>query len=440
MTNKKIVSFFVLMLTIVGISSVCFASEKGKITGTTVRVRYDASTSSTVLLNLYKNDEVTILDKTDDWYKINYEDQIGWVSKQYVSIDTSNIVEKSTTGQVELLLIPIINSKSIATIEKGEKVNVCDTLNGWVNIQYNNLKGWVREEKLEEYKETVILKYVYVDVNSAKVREKPSTSSTELDRLNKDTKVAVIGEEGKWYKIQFMNVTGYISKELTRTTKAVVVSRSNDERQSSTTVTSSNSNNNASTKNNNTTTSNNVETSSNSNTSEEVATTSAKTNTEDLSTNSNTTTATTSDNEKTTENQQTTTVGQSITQTSSKGDSVVAYAKKYLGYPYVSGGAGPKSFDCSGFTQYVMKNFGISLTHSARAQASNGTYVSKANLQKGDLVFFSQDGSGKNIGHVGIYIGGNQFIHACTPAKGVRLDSLSSTYYSKNYVTARRVL
>lgn len=103
-------------------------------------------------------------------------------------------------------------------------------------------------------------------------------------------------------------------------------------------------------------------------------------------------------------------------------------------------GSGPKNFDCSGFTQYVMKNFGVSLAHAAKAQSKVGTYISKANLQKGDLVFFSQDGSGKNIGHVGIYIGGNQFIHASTPSTGVRLDSLSSSYYSKNYVTARRVL
>ena len=122
------------------------------------------------------------------------------------------------------------------------------------------------------------------------------------------------------------------------------------------------------------------------------------------------------------------------------GESVVAFAKKYLGYKYVSGGASPSTgFDCSGFTSYVYKNFGINLSRTSGAQASNGVAVSKSNLKAGDLVIFNNS-SNSAIGHVGIYIGGNTFIHAANAKKGVITTSLSDSYYSRTYVTARRVI
>ena len=125
---------------------------------------------------------------------------------------------------------------------------------------------------------------------------------------------------------------------------------------------------------------------------------------------------------------------QTTTQTaqgSSKGNTVVATAKKYLGCKYVYGGTTPSGFDCSGFTQYVYKQCGVSLNRTSDAQASNGTDVSKSNLQPGDLVIFT--------GHVGIYIGNNKFIHAANPSKGVITTSLSDSYYTKTYKTARRI-
>ena len=125
---------------------------------------------------------------------------------------------------------------------------------------------------------------------------------------------------------------------------------------------------------------------------------------------------------------------------SSKGAEIVNFAKQYLGYKYVSGGSTPqKGFDCSGFTYYVYKNFGITLNRSSGAQASNGREVSKSELQLGDLVLFK--GWGKSsIGHVGIYVGGNSFIHAANEDKGVVITSLSDSYYSSKYVTSRRII
>lgn len=119
---------------------------------------------------------------------------------------------------------------------------------------------------------------------------------------------------------------------------------------------------------------------------------------------------------------------------------VIAYAKNYLGVRYVYGGSSPKGFDCSGFTVYVFKHFGISLSRTATGQYQYGSSVSKSELKPGDLVFFKNSGSSKAIGHVGIYVGGGSFIHASSPGDVVKITSLSESYYVKNYVGARRIL
>lgn len=121
----------------------------------------------------------------------------------------------------------------------------------------------------------------------------------------------------------------------------------------------------------------------------------------------------------------------------SKGLEVVNYAYNFLGKPYVYGASGPNSFDCSGLTQYVYNRFGIGLTRTTYTQVNQGVKVDRSNLQPGDLVFFNTQGS---ISHVGIYIGGGDFIHAPRTGKPVMISSLSDGYYSNRYATARRVL
>jgi peptidoglycan DL-endopeptidase LytE len=124
---------------------------------------------------------------------------------------------------------------------------------------------------------------------------------------------------------------------------------------------------------------------------------------------------------------------------SNRGSAVVRAAFSQVGSRYVWGASRPGAFDCSGFTMYVMRQFGVSLPHSSRAQFGMGRAVSKSGLQPGDLLFFRGPGGG-GVGHVGIYIGNNKMAHASTPSTGVIVSSLSERYYISHYIGARRVL
>jgi len=112
---------------------------------------------------------------------------------------------------------------------------------------------------------------------------------------------------------------------------------------------------------------------------------------------------------------------------------VVGIAMQFLGVPYVWGGASPSGFDCSGFSMYVYAKLGVSLPHHAASQYNMGTPVSKDQLQAGDLVFFN------GLGHMGIYIGGGQFIHAPHSGDVVKISSLSDSWYASTWVGARRI-
>jgi cell wall-associated NlpC family hydrolase len=113
---------------------------------------------------------------------------------------------------------------------------------------------------------------------------------------------------------------------------------------------------------------------------------------------------------------------------------VVGVALSKLNTPYVWGGSAPGGFDCSGLVMWAYAQVGVALPHSTYAQWGYGVSVSKDQLQPGDLVFF--DG----LGHVGIYIGGGQFVHAPHTGDVVRISSLDESWYAQTYVGARRIL
>ena len=212
---------------------------------------------------------------------------------------------------------------------------------------------------------------MYVNSQSVNLRQKADKTSQVIKTLTLNTKVTVLSSTNGWAYVDANGTKGYIAETLLTSTQKETSRSGLTTREKETQATS---------------------------------TTESKT----TSTASNTT-ATTS------------------------ASSVVSYAKQFLGCKYVYGGTTPSGFDCSGFTQFVYKHFGITLNRTAAAQYSNGKAVT--DLQAGDLVMFGKSG----INHVGIYIGGNTFIHAANSSRGVTTDTLSSGYYKTNYVGARRI-
>lgn len=122
---------------------------------------------------------------------------------------------------------------------------------------------------------------------------------------------------------------------------------------------------------------------------------------------------------------------------------LLSEAKSHIGKKYRHGAKGPSAFDCSGFSSYVYKQFGYSLSPSSRTQYTQGKPVDRKDLRKGDLVFFTSRNSGKNVGHVGIVwevnseTGDFKFIHASI--KGVKISSFEG-YYVSRYIGAKRII
>lgn len=113
-------------------------------------------------------------------------------------------------------------------------------------------------------------------------------------------------------------------------------------------------------------------------------------------------------------------------------DAVVSYARRFLGTPYVWGGASPAGFDCSGFTSYVYAKFGVRMVHYTGSQYAAYRKVPRNKLRAGDLVFFS------GLGHMGIYIGRGRFIHSPSSGGVVRINDINDGWYRTSYVGAVR--
>jgi len=119
------------------------------------------------------------------------------------------------------------------------------------------------------------------------------------------------------------------------------------------------------------------------------------------------------------------------------GYALVGTALSLRGAPYRNGGSDPSGFDCSGFTQYVFAQYGVSLPREVREQYRLGTTIDTRDLAPGDLVFFSTTDPG--VSHVAIVIGSDQFVHAPSSSGVVRVERLSSSYWGPRFIGARRI-
>jgi cell wall-associated NlpC family hydrolase len=119
------------------------------------------------------------------------------------------------------------------------------------------------------------------------------------------------------------------------------------------------------------------------------------------------------------------------------GYSISSTALSLRGAPYRNGGSDPNGFDCSGFVQYVYNQHGLTVPRDVRSQFSMGREIDPKFLQPGDLLFFTTVAPGAS--HVGIAVGGDQFVHAPSSRGVVRVENLSSQYWANRFVGAKRV-
>ena len=448
--NKKLaVGVITTLFMTLGIGTTCNA-DTATVNTETLNLRQEASKSSNVLKLLNQGEKLDILEEVEGWYKVKTKNNTtGFVSKDYVKVEKTEFASKNEeepkqeeqvpqetikeekqnnnstknnedikqgikefevkeatlTINTEAYILPLINSSKLAVLNKGSKVTLLDETNNWYYIQTEEINAWVLKKSVEEQSE-----------NNTKVEENKNEETTNNNGGNTNTETKTEQEEiAITKKVMYVNSASiYVRKgpgteyqyidTLVLNNSVTVIAEIGDWYK--------------------------VEVDGNtgyiakrllSNSKQDVTNRGAEERkSEEIKENSNT---------------------NNVQETLSKGEEIVEFAKQYLGCKYVYGGSGPSTFDCSGFTMFVYKNFGVSLSHSARAQSKNGVYVEKQDLQPGDLVFFKDYETMEGIGHCGIYIGDGEFIHASSgTGYCVKISTLLTGSYNTRYETARRII
>lgn len=295
----------------------------GFVNSTSLRLRSEPSTSSSILAVASANECVVVIGQSGDWYRVNYNLQEGYMHKSYLDVLTRENAELGygvvTGSGVNLRSGPGTGYRVVSTAAKGAKCYIIGLNDGWYKVIYGSNICYIRSD--------------YLELTEIPYENQASPNAPKFFRRGKSTGIAP---------------------------SASALSATSD------------------------------------------------------------------------------TVAQGSSGSSLTGQAIVAEAQKHLGAPYVYGGASPAGFDCSGLVYYVLKTLGYSPNRTPEAQYAQGTYVSKANLLPGDIVFFS--GNGSTITHVGIYAGNGQFIHSPNSRSTVSYASLTSGYWSEHYYGARRVI
>ena len=401
----------------------------GTICGSYVRMRSSASTSSSILGTYNSGTTMTVTGVSGAWYKVNYNGTDGYVYSNYLSLSGVTSSGGSASGSngsvkgsdVRMRSGPGTNYSILGTYQNGTALTVTGTENGWSKVTIGGTSGYIRSDYVSGGADS---QTGYIKGTGVRMRSGASTTSSILGVYNTGTEMTITGESGNWYKVSYGGKDGYVRKDYMTTTKPssggstsqTGYIKGNDVRLRSGAGTSYSI---LGTYNNGTPLT--ITGTSGDWTAVTINGVKGYVNSAYVST-----TKTEGGN------------GGGSTPSASIGETIVATAKQYMGAPYVYGGMSPSGFDCSGFVNYVYKLCGYSMSRVASSiYNNNGTYVEKANLQIGDLVFFASNSS--SIGHVGIYIGNGQFIHSSSGAGCVVISDLSSNYYLKNYVGAKRI-
>ncbi len=437
----------------------------GEITGVTdaVNVRTKPEINSTVAFKVTNDNQVSIIGGSGDWFQIVHEGKSGYVFKQYVSIGAEGgastvlgeVIDpfkaSITSSSLKVRSGPSTGYDVITTINKGTTFNVLGKSGSWYYIELSNgTKGYASADYIKKGSgySTCTIANTSSTVN---VRKGPGTTYAVVTTVKKGEVVHLLDDSGSWYKIKTAaGKEGYISGEYAKLGGSI---NSNDPSvlkpsgtfksgsQGSDVVTIQNrlkalgyftgnatgyygSATVASVKAFQSANGLSADGKCGSNTLNKLFSSSAiKKSASGSSSSSNVT------------------VGNNG---SALGKQIAEYALQFLGVPYVLGGNGPKTFDCSGYTKYVYAHFGISIPRTAYTQGywNKGTKITSiSDLQVGDLVFFNTMGDSDLCDHAGIYLGNGQIAHASSgSARKVIVSNFSQSYYRSNFSWGRRVI
>lgn len=415
-------------------------SGTGTITGSSVRMRSGAGTNYSILATFAKGTQVQVTGKTGNWYAIKYDGKSGYVSADYLKLieaaaatAPANNTSTSSTGKtgavigtsVRMRSGPGTNYDTLGYYSNGVTMNVLGSENGWYKVSYNGKTGYIIAKYLRVTPDSSTSTDGVVTGSDVRLRLGPGTNYGIVGTYGKGTNLKISGSSGNWYEVSVNGTYGYMSKDYVK-----VNSSSNEEKTESVPSPSESMN----------------ETGIISGSSVRMrggpGTTYATVGYYNTGTKMNITGKT--GNWYAVEYNGT--KGYvcadyiKIASNSSQASQIIATAKEYLGTPYVWGGTSPSGFDCSGLIYYVFKQYGYSLYRCADDMYyHDGVNVEKSNLQPGDLVFFSS--SSYPVGHVGMYIGNGQFIHASSGSGKVVITNLNGiAYYESHYVGAKRIL
>lgn len=416
-------------------SAFALADEPAKVAVAALNLRAQPSTTAEVLALAKKDDVVTILNTVNSegrlWYQVFYDNLTGYMSAEHLQVISETAkAEIAASAPPAELLAGTVNTDSLRLREKpSTKASVVETLSKnkqitvlssqtvsadgheWYKVNYNGKEGYVSAQYVA-VTDSASFSAGTGTITTPKVnlRSEPSTAGVVLQKLVENTTVAVVGIENGWYKVTYKSSTGYIHPDYLTIApppapKTVVASNSTQKSNSS-------------------------------NVSDEI----------DVST-SGTINGKIYGFYKTTSSKDLE-VGQAALERMNPTDEerkIVETGFKYLGAKYAYGMSNGKSFDCSGFTTYVMKEAGHPVTRTSASQyAKDGKKVSRSELRPGDLVFFHTLGGSKLVSHVGIYIGDGYFVHAGSSDNGagkcVKVNYMATGYYLERFVGAKRVL
>ena len=433
--TKYVVASIIMLLLIVLSNKV--QAQTATVTADTLNLRSEASTDSSIVKLLNQGEELDVISDEGDWLRVSSDGTEGYVSKDYVQVNeetvnttpetptetptqtptTENpsetgtgttVVTSKVNQDTQIRILPLINSNVLENISSGATVTIITSTNKWTFVETDTISGWILKSALEENTTSTSDNQTTENTDNGNTDDTNSSENNDTTNQSSDTMYDTA-------VTKYINGSSVYIRNEPSTDASIVISLI---RNTDVTVTGENGD-------------------------------WYKVKYGDFEGYIFKELLSDEQTEQTNRHMplaETTNLQENIEQTSnsnesSLGQEIVEYAKQYLGYPYVYGGAGSSSFDCSGFTMYVYKNFGYSLSHSARAQSKMGTYVEKENLQPGDLVFFLDYETMDDIGHCGIYIGDGNFIHASSgTGYCVKISTLLSGSYDRRYATARRLI